>query len=285
MQDGTEYSCSHCGNILSPIGEQPCPYCGQTGRIINNLQESKIHLTDDIAVDLKHGETGRSARHSDTKYPTDKELIEKYIINFIEGDTSDFENYINNLVSHFISPTILESVFYRGVNSSLRNKIIGKKIGPSPNPKDGRYNVNGEKSIYLIDNYLFLPEEIGANEILVQEYRIPSVINIANLSPENNIINNSLSLIFQMTERGMTASEYNFELELQMQGKSKYFLSQNVANVFKKHGWQGLYVPGVHGKNSETYKNLVIFGSYVESWEKWAIGEFRTYSKNNGWLN
>jgi hypothetical protein len=77
-----------------------------------------------------------------------------------------------------------------------------------------------------------------------------------------------------MAERGVTSSGYPFENELQSQGQSRYLVSQLLSNCFKKHAWDGLYIPGVHGKPGHHYHNLVIFGPAVDEWKKWAHGSY-----------
>lgn len=276
MADGVV--CSHCGYDLSPDGTQPCPSCGKTGRTIEVSVYERVVARDDHIMGIEQGETGRYAIHSDSKNPTDSLTIESLVQEFLSGRLAAFEAYLDRFVARFKAAAAFKGTFYRGVDSSIKGLLLENVIGPSPTPGQGRYNLAGERCIYLIDNAQFLPTELGTESILVQKYVISlSTLKIADLSPGNEI-ENSLSLVFQMTERGKTGSGYDFELELQKQGKSKYLLSQSTAQCFKDYGWQGLYVPGVHGKPGQLYRNLVLFGSCVDSWRDWTIGEYRTLS-------
>ena len=272
----SDYECLHCGKQLPSEGGQQCPYCGKMGRKIKVMVADSVGVSDDLAIGITQGETGRYAVHSDSAHPTDTVLIEEYVQRFVEGRPGEFQDYLDGLVARFASAATFEGVFYRGVNSEIRDKIEGSQIGPSPTAAQGRYNVAGEKCIYLIDNLAFVHTEVDAAKILVQEYRIAlSQMKVANLTPENTAISNSLSLIFQMTERGKTGAGFDFEQKLDAQGNTRYLVSQCVALTFKRHGWQGLYVPGVHGSQGLTYKNLALFGACVDSWREWADGEYR----------
>jgi RES domain-containing protein len=153
-------------------------------------------------------------------------------------------------------------------------------------PREGRYNKKEAKALYLIDHIEFLSREIGEKEMLVQEYRINlSSIHVADLSPKNASISNSLSLLFQAAERGKTGSGFDFETELVRLGRSKYLISQLISAMFMNQDWQGLYVPGVHGKQENYYMNLAILGDCVDRWKDWTIGEYRIYSDGTGWLS
>ncbi len=272
--------CSHCGEELSPSGDQPCPYCGKMGRTICASLRDGISVRDDQAVGLTDGKTGRSAIHSDTRNPTETILIQSHIQTFVAGEPAEMGTSIDNLVAAFSSVLSGDyGTFYRGLDAASRYKIKGGRIGPALKPSDGRYNTRSEKYIYLIDDPAFLSFEIGASKVLVQEYKIPlSKTRIADLSVNNTEVENSLSLILQMTERGKTSSGFEFENHLQQKGLSRYLLSQSVARVFKQRGWQGMYVPGVHGKPGNTYRNLALFGTCVNDWKKWAIGNYYEYS-------
>jgi hypothetical protein len=271
--------CVHCGKELSPNGEQPCPYCGKTGRKFEVGLRNGVGFRDDLAVGLTQGETGRFALHSDSRNPTDVVLIEKHIRSFLNGEFAAFEEYVASLVDKFDNSITGTQVFYRGIDSIYRNNISGNRIGPSPSPKDGRYNTKEEKALYLIDNVHFLAGELGSSKLLVQEFEINlAELRVADLSSENKLIDNSLALLFQMTERGKLASGLDFEAVLQNKGKSRYLLSQRIAASFRAHGWQALYIPGVHGKPGMHYRNLVIFGPCVDRWREWAKGNYRSYS-------
>ena len=209
--------------------------------------------------------------------PIDTSLIESHIKEFVVGHSAPFEGYLDDLVAHFGSQATFTGDFFRGVPSTTDLK--GKKtIGPSPYREENRYNVSTEKYIYLIDDLSFLPVEIRSNYCLAQDYRIVlTTMKIANLSADNKDLVNSISLIFQMTELGWTTRGYDFEDDLKKNGKSRYLLSQSAANSFKKQGWDGLYVPGVHGSSGKTYRNLVLFGDCVDSYSDWLVGEYYSY--------
>ena len=274
----------HCGRELPVNLQGLCPFCGKTGKKIKVTVQDSIKLSDDLAIGITHGSTGRYALHSDSRFPTDAVRIEELIGDFLSGATAPLESFIEDLVIQFNSPATFEGTFYRGVNSTTRAQIAGKKIGPSPTPRDGRYNAKNEKALYLIDNPAFLKAEVCSAEVLVQEYRIDlSRFRVADLSPANRHVANSLSLLFQAAERGKTGAGREFEAELVFQRKSRYLISQSLASSFTKLGWEGLYVPGVHGEGESHYSNLAILGSRVGYWESWTIGTFRLYKNGSGW--
>jgi len=235
-------------------------------------------IGEDQSVGSTQGETGRSAVYWNSRTPTDASLIESHIKEFVAGRPNPFEGYLDDLVEHFGSQATFTGDFFRGV--PFTTDLKGKKtIGPSPYREENRYNVSTEKYIYLIDDLSYLPVEIRSNDCLVQDYRIVlATMKIANLSADNKDLDNSISLIFQMTELGRTTRGYDFEDDLKKTGKSRYLLSQSVANSFKKFGWEGLYVPGVHGTCGKTYRNLVLFGDCVDSYCDWLVGEYYKYS-------
>jgi hypothetical protein len=235
-----------------------------------------------LALGSTQGETERFAVHFDSKNPTDKEKIEELINEFVAGMPNGLEDYIDKLVATFSSASTIEGTFFRGVKSTT--SIVGSKIGPSPRPREGRYNRSDEMALYLIDSVAFLSAELGADDLLVQEYHIKlSQLRVADLTPDNKDVSNSLSLLFQAAERGKTGAGFDFEKELSQLGKSRYLVSQSISTAFKYYGWQGLYVPGVHGNLGTHYKNLALFGKSVESWEDWTIGNSRAYSSSAGW--
>lgn len=273
--------CKRCGIGLSPDGVYPCWYCINKALEFEGTCEDIIYCEESTVVGSKQPETGRFADFSNTTNPCGTQHIELLIKKFISGDTDPFERFINDLVKNFHSYIKSEITFYRGVPKSKLNSE--KKIGPSPTPSEGRYNEKDEKAIYLIENILFLPKEIQAtDEMAVQEYRIPlGDMEVADLSSENINMDNKLALLFQMVERGKTLSGFNFEDELEKAGKSKYLLSQTIAKAFKNNGWQGLYVPGVHGTQGKNYRNLSLFGKCVDCWEQWTVGEYKLLSIKN----
>jgi len=238
-------------------------------------------VRDDLILEVRSAKTNRMIKHSDSVEETDAGLIERLIVRYVEQGSSNLKSYIEVLVKSFsnrlISPN---SVFFRGINISVKNKLNSNRIGPSPCPTDGRYNKAGEKCIYLIDTIDFLYSEINSLRILVQRYNIPiDTLKIADLSPNNKNLCNSLALAFDMSERGITASGYPFERELEKRGKSSYLVSQLLSSLFKKYGWEGMYIPGVHGEKGRTYHNLAIFGTIVDEWKAWAKGAFFTKQK------
>lgn len=276
--------CLHCGSELPEELEGPCPYCGRAGKKIKVEIHESVTLRDDLAVGITDGTTGRYALHSDSKNPTDAVLIEQLVGDFLSGAIEPLRGFVESLVTKFDSPATLDGTFYRGVKATTRPKLSNNKIGPSPTPREGRYNAKDEKALYLIDNPGFLKAEIGSSDVLVQEYRINlSRLRVADLSPANKEIANSLSLLFQAAERGKTGAGLDFEAELERQNRSKYSISQTLSSAFKNHGWEGLYVPGVHGEGERHYRNLAIFGVRVDYWQSWTVGTFRLFADGSGW--
>lgn len=245
-------------------------------RVIESSASSTIKPESGFSCELQAAATGRGACVSDSENPPNIQKIEKLIKEFVAGNAESIVNYINPLVAEFskldsskLSNT--EDMFYRGVGR--KTVIKGSRIGPSPNSGEGRYNESGEKCIYLIDNEKYLPSEImnESGRMYVQKYKIPiTKLRIADLSNKNPKIENDLQLIFQNIELGRTHSGWTFETEL----KSKYKLSQCVAKAFKNHNWEGLRVPGVHGKPNGHYTNLVLFGCCVAEWKTWTIDDY-----------
>jgi|GEM_PF-2053738 len=274
-----DVTCTHCGSPLSPDGDQPCPVCGKTGRHICASISDGVSMRDDLAIRSTDGRTGRSALHSDTANPTDTVQIQASIDSFVNGDPRALEKCVSALVQGFGFRLDLDNRrFFRGVSTAARCRVVGRHLGPSPQPRDGRYNERGEQCIYLIDDWRFLPVELGTNELLVQEYLIPvDRLRIADLSAANTELSNGLALVFQMTERGRTSSGFEFERELVVKGKSRYAVSQTVARAFKQRRWQGMYIPGVHGTPGDTYRNLALFADCVKDWEEWTVGDYREF--------
>lgn len=233
-----------------------------------------MNMKDDVKLEVISAKTNRKIIDSDSQNPTDTGKLHQFIINYVEDDSKDLDNFIDLLVKEFDCRAGLPNqIFYKGIDSSKAVDLRSERIGPSPNPEDNRYSTKGEKCLYLIDNYDFLFEEIkpAPISICVQKYNIPlSEYKIADLSPNNRNLQNSLALAFDMSERGMTSSGYPFEEELKKRGKSEHQVSQLLSSLFKKHGWEGLYIPGVHGIQGRHYHNLAIFNSIIDEWEKWA---------------
>ncbi len=233
-------------------------------------------MRDDFVIKSTSGKTNRSTIHADSRNPTDSVQIQKLIINLVQNGIDDLTKFIDPLVKQFDN-TLQGSIkkVYRGVDISVEKHLLSKQIGPAPNANDGRYNVQGEKCIYLIDNIDFLYSELNSASILVQQFDLPiNKLKIADLSTNNDKIHNSLSLVFDMAENGMTSSGYAFESELEKIGKSRYLVSQKLSFLFKKYGWDGIYIPGVHGEQGRHYHNLTIFGSIVDNWKAWAVDSY-----------
>ena len=233
-------------------------------------------MGDDLVLEVKSAKTNRVIIHSNSMEKTDAGLIGELIVSYVEHESSDLDSYIEDLVKNFSNRLSLpNSVFFRGADISVKDKLTSDQVGPSPCPKDGRYNKSGEKCIYLSDTIDFLYSELNATELLLQRYVIPlDGLRIADLSPNNKNLCNSLALAFDMAERGMTASGYGFEKELEERGKSRYLVSQLLSFLFNKYGWDGIYIPGVHGEQGRHYHNLAISGTIVDEWKSWANGSY-----------
>lgn len=235
-----------------------------------------INVRDELVISSTSGKTNRSTIHADTCSPTDTAKIQKLIIDFVENGVDDLGPYIDLLVENFDTPLKGKTLkLFRGVDVSVKNHLSSVKIGPSPNANDGRYNAKGKKCIYLIDNLDFLYSEINSSSILIQRFDVPvDSLEIADISSNNGNLHNSLALAFDMTENGRTSSGYNFEAELEKRGKSKYLVSQLLSSSFKRNGWDGIYIPGVHGSQGRHYHNCAIFSAAVDQWEDWANGSY-----------
>jgi hypothetical protein len=83
------------------------------------------------------------------------------------------------------------------------------------------------------------------------------------------LLDNSLKLAFQWAESGRTKPDYQFEEILKKKGKSGYLVSQLLAECFKKYGWDGIFVPGIHGDSGKLYHNLSIFEAKISNWYNW----------------
>lgn len=277
LMNSTDYAkCIHCDISLIPPEKQPCPNCGKTGRKIYIKIEDQVNIHDDHVIQNTSGKTNRTTTHADSRNETDTVKIQKLIIDFVQNDANDLASYLEALVKSFdIELHLTNKVFYRAVNISVKRDLQSNQIGPSPSPCDGRYNRRGEKCLYLIDTIDFLYQELNSTSILIQKFNIPvSSLKIADLSPRNTSLDNSLALVFDMAESGRTSSGYCFEKELQNRGKSKNLVSQLLSSYFKKCSWDGLYIPGVHGGLGQHYHNLVIFGPAVDKWQTWADGQY-----------
>ena len=234
-------------------------------------------MKDSLKSTVTRGKTNRSHISTDTDNPTDIEKIRKLFEQYLFNSDEKLFDYIENEVEIFqYRLQNISGIFYRGLNEKYRCKIIGCKIGPPKKPIANRYNDENEQALYLIDNIDFLPREINSNKILLQNYKIPiDELNIADISSENKNIDNNLSIIFDICETGRISDQINIEETLKNSGKSKYLISQKIAGIFKKFGWEGLFIPGVHGDKNQHYHNLCIFYPALKKWEKWTIGNYK----------
>lgn len=250
---------------------------------MNEMKNQKISngikLSDSLIATVTRGSTNRRYIHVNTDNPTDVEKIDRLFEQYLNNSNDELINYITNEVKGSSNRLNTHSgIFYRGIDIANKSKIIGSKVGPPNEPKANRYNNENELALYLIDNIEFLYSEIKSNEILLQKYKIPiDEINIADISPENESIDNNLAIIFDICETGQTSKGINIENSLKNSGKSKYFISQKIAKIFKELGWDGLYIPGIHGIKNQHYHNLCIFFQALKDWEKWTIGNFEDY--------
>ena len=241
----------------------------------------KIYVSDTIGVSdrnrigFTHHQTNRSAVHHDSQHPTKATELDTLIRKFVETrttDTTELEKFLLPLAQDFSTQLhTTKKTYFRGLSDSIEVKLQCDRIGPSPDPGDNRYSVKGEKCLYLIDDKEFLSKELKTSSLLIQEYdNIPfDSIRLADLSSENTSLDNSLALVFQWAESGKTALGYRFEEELREKGKSVYLVSQLLAACFKKEGWDGIYVPGIHGESGKHYHNLSIFGAKIANWWDW----------------
>lgn len=276
MRTSSFTKCSQCNTLLSSNDDQPYHNCGQTVRNIHIFAEDKIDMEDRYVIQSTSGKTNRSTIHAASENPTDTVELHKLIISYVEHETTDLASFIDRLVKNFNTVLYLDSqTFFKGVDISVKEQLKSKQIGPAPDPGNGRYNRPCEKCIYLTDNIAFLHTELNKLDILVQEYDIPvNKYKIADLSPGNESLHNSLALVFDMAESGRTSLGYFIENELEIRGKSMYLVSQLLASFFKRYGWDGIYIPGVHGGQGCHYHNLAIFSTIIDEWETWTKGEY-----------
>ncbi len=268
--------CDNCGKEFSEPDESPCPKCGSMKKNIQISVHDSITARDELIIGSRSVNINRSVIHADTRNPTDTVKLHNLIEDFVKNNSNELEKFINLLVSKFDSRLVLpKKVFFRGVDILIKDKLASNNIGPPPNPVDGRYNNKNEKCLYLIDSIECLPHELNSTSLLLQEYHIPfNELIIADLSPSNSNLHNSLSLAFDMSERGLTSSGFDIQMELEKRNKSRYCFSQLLSSVFKRYGWEGLFIPGVHGKNMKHYHNLVIFTPKINGWTKWTCHDY-----------
>lgn len=233
----------------------------------------EIGVSDRNIIGFTKHQTGRSTVNHDSLYHTKAIEINALIRKFVEIPNDELRQFILPLVQNFSAKFhSTRNTYYRGLPDSMEEKLKCDRISPSPDPDDNRYSVKKEPCLYLIDDIQFLGKELKTSSpLLIQEYdniRFNS-LNIADLSSENVSLDNSLALAFQWAESGRTDSGYKFEEILRKKGKSKYLVSQLLAKCFKIHGWDGIYVPGVHGESGKHYHNLSIFEAKISNWYNW----------------
>ena len=251
--------------------------CGKMGISIVKVVNERVTATDDRVTQSRNDKTNRSVKLVDSKNPTDLLKLHDLIVSYIEKSQKDLGLYFEDLVKEFNTNLNLKSnTFYRAVPITAKSKLESSQIGPSPNPKDGRYNYESESCLYLTDNIDSLPRELNSKRLLCQKYEIPiNRYKIADLSTsKKNSYNNNLALAFEMTESGKIGAGYNFEEQLKNKGKSRYTISQLLSSYFKIYDWEGLLIPGVHGGNGYHYHNLVIFSTVISHWKEWAAGDY-----------
>ena len=242
----------------------------------NKNIEDSVNLSDSIVATVIRGATNRIFTHVDTENPTDSEKINKLFEQYLNNYNEDLLGYIVKEVKKFNNRLYDKSgLFYRGLSVYNKSNIVGNKIGPPLKPRSNRYNDETELALYLIDAKEFLPQEINSRKILLQRYEIPiDEIKIADISPENENISNNLSILFDICESGITPTGLNIKNCLKVIGKSEYFISQFIAKRFKNIGWDGLYIPGVHGSKDQHYHNLCIFYPALTNWDMWVLGDY-----------
>jgi len=277
--------CFQCQRRLENPNIQTCPYCGQMGKEIQLGIAENIETQDNSAGQGTAGITNRSVTFFDTENPTDVQKITDCVKGYVTNGNCELNNTIGSLVSNFITRLNDEGmIFYRALPGNFKGELLSRYIGPAPVPEDGRYNKKTAQCLYLTSDKQFLWKELKLSntKLLVQKYIIPTrKYKIANLSVANNSINNSLALSFWMAESGKTLSGYDFETELELQGKSKYLISQLLSSHFKENGWDGIYFPGVHGSPKKYYNNLILFSAAATQWRQMVDSEYFEMSVND----
>ena len=246
-------------------------------------ESDAIGVSDTNRIGFTDHRTNRSAVHFDSQDPTKATELDALIRKFVETRTDELKKFLLPLVQDFSAQlSTTKKLFFRGISDSMKVKLQCDRIGPSPYPSDNRYSVRGETCLYLIDDIQFLGKELKTSSLLIQEYdNIPfDSMRIADLSSENTSLDNSLALAFQWAESGRTALGYKFEEVLIEKGGSGYLVSQLLASCFKKHGWDGIYVPGIHGGSGKHYHNLSIFGAEISNWQDWTTRPYYHVGEN-----
>lgn len=245
--------------------------------LMTSRRTGTVTVTGALRTKITRGATGRSAVHSDDNNPTDTAILQELIESYVEKSSNDLIRILRRHVRQFSGILKGESVAcYRGINVNQESKLKGMVIGPSCCPGDNRYSIAGEQCLYLCVESIGIGFELDAEEWLEQEYSVPiGELRIADLSISSPLLINTLSLTFMMAEEGKTNSGYPIEKRLCEKGLSKYSFSQLLSSLFKEAQWDGILVPGVHGKPSVNYNNLGIFQPASRMWKNWTIGTYQ----------
>jgi len=144
---------------------------------------------------------------------------------------------------------------------------LSRDMGP-PRPGNtndkGRYNEKGHPALYLCESEYGVRRELsGEGRLFVQEFILPTnEIRIADLR--------------QLDPNGFLAATM---WHAEMAGQGEYptvRFSQVVATIVNKR-FDGMAVPGVHGDDSQTYSNIVIFPRRLRNWPKWAVSQKKPF--------
>jgi hypothetical protein len=238
-------------------------------------------MRDEQKINIRYVNTGRNHIHVDSQRPEigaeNKELNEAIQCLKKSGSAEKLRNLFSSLFGNLVKYTNLRDrlVCYRGLDKN--HAVNGKKIGPNPRcDSEGRYHQKGQKALYMIESPNFLSDELGTDEYVIQEYLlVPSQLNLADLRSENRVTPNLVSYAFSIAESGIDAEGLNIESVFENSNRSRYSYSQLLSNLLMEAGWNGLYVPGVHGNKKEKYNNIVVLGESVDMWEQWAQGDWR----------
>ncbi len=253
--------------------------------------EDHITMKDTFQAKVEEVKTGRSVIHHDSEEPTATTPMRKLVTGLTEGlinnNASQIGDYTEKLKS-FLAPNIDNFnhvkngaiVCYRGVWKGV--PIKSATIGPAPSPSENRYNKTGEKCLYLIDKRIFIPDELELNPTdpywQEQKYEFPAFkFNIADISSENQDLDNTLGIAFQISESGQVFIGGDFSQTHQIfktDKNKRYRFSQILSELFKDRGWDGIFVPGVLGHSGMTYHNVVVFESIVDQWKDWTVGNY-----------
>ncbi len=218
-----------------------CPKCGSTEKTISLENNASMGLTDSFELIGTDRNTNRAALFESSDKETNRSTIDKLIDDFIDsGNSKNIDEHFDPLIKNFNDKWKNKITCYRGVNTKHRDKFQTNQISPTEKEytKDNRYSKKGERAFYLIDNPKYIKDEIDPDNWIEQKYNIvPEVheLRLANVSSLNVELHNDIACFFQISELGKSS------------GKSDYFISQYIANLFKKYHWDGLIIPGVRG--------------------------------------